>query len=316
MSILKIFILFFLFLSIYSCNQSDNSTTETTGKDKFSGTISISGAFALYPLAVKWSEEFQKLHPDVRIDISAGGAGKGITDALSGMVDLGMVSREISKEETDKGAWKIAVAKDAVLPTVNNKNPIINQLKEKGFTKDEFINIFINGEITKWRDNSKMNIYTRSDACGAAEMWGKFLDKNQESLLGIGVFGDPGIADAIKNDISGIGYNNIGYIYDITSGLPYEGITVLPVDINANGKIDSEENFYSSLKEILTAIKNNNYPSPPSRDLYFVSNGKPANIIVIEFLNWILTDGQKYVDASGYVQFTEEKIKSELEKLK
>jgi len=59
------------------------------------GQISLSGAFALYPLAVKWAEEFRKLHPKVKIDISGGGAGKGITDALAKVVDLGMVSREL-----------------------------------------------------------------------------------------------------------------------------------------------------------------------------------------------------------------------------
>ena len=52
------------------------------------GQISLSGAFALYPLAVKWAEEFKKIHPKVKIDISGGGAGKGITDALVKVVDL------------------------------------------------------------------------------------------------------------------------------------------------------------------------------------------------------------------------------------
>ena len=70
--------------------------TRSFGQEKLSGQISISGAFALYPMTVKWAEEFRKIHPGVRIDISAGGAGKGIADALSGMVEIGMVSREIN----------------------------------------------------------------------------------------------------------------------------------------------------------------------------------------------------------------------------
>ncbi|HEX9902240.1 MAG TPA: hypothetical protein VGB72_05205, partial [Acidobacteriota bacterium] len=45
------------------------------------GTVSLSGAWALYPMAVKWAEEFRKLHPGVQVDVQAGGAGKGITDA-------------------------------------------------------------------------------------------------------------------------------------------------------------------------------------------------------------------------------------------
>ena len=40
------------------------------------GTLSLSGAWALYPMALKWVEEFQKINPKVRIDVQAGGAGK------------------------------------------------------------------------------------------------------------------------------------------------------------------------------------------------------------------------------------------------
>ncbi len=89
------------------------------------GELSLSGAFALYPLAVQWAEEFRSIYPDVRVDISAGGAGKGMTDALAGVVDLGMVSREVYPPEEAKGAVGFAVAKDAVAATVNAANPKI-----------------------------------------------------------------------------------------------------------------------------------------------------------------------------------------------
>ena len=52
------------------------SGAQQAGKS-MKGTITISGAFALYPLAVKWGEEFKKLHPGVNFDIQGGGAGKG-----------------------------------------------------------------------------------------------------------------------------------------------------------------------------------------------------------------------------------------------
>jgi phosphate transport system substrate-binding protein len=45
--------------------------------DDLKGTINISGAFALYPITVKWAQEFKKIHPNVVFNISAGGAGKG-----------------------------------------------------------------------------------------------------------------------------------------------------------------------------------------------------------------------------------------------
>ena len=292
---------------------------------KLEGTISLSGAFALYPLAVKWAEEFKKIHPDVKIDISAGGAGKGITDALSGMVDLGMLSRGINEAETAKGAWLISVAKDAVLPTISDKNPVLAELRKKGMTKETFKQIFINGNITSWgtslqkvdnKAQGKINVYVRSDACGAGEMWGKYLGKNQEGLSGIGIFGDPGVADAVKKDPLGIGYNNLIYVYDIQSRKFYPGIAVIPIDVNENGKIDVEEDVYASLDVLMNAIRDGRYPSPPARELYFVSKGKPTDPVVTEFLKWILKDGQKYVNESGYVQLPVANINIELDKIK
>ncbi|MCX6283984.1 MAG: substrate-binding domain-containing protein, partial [Bacteroidetes bacterium] len=107
---------------LVSCNHKDNSAAT---KDSLKGKITISGAFALYPLTIRWAEEFRKLHPDVTINISAGGAGKGMADALSKMVDLGMYSKEVSPEEKAKGAWSLACAKDAVLPVMNAANPLV-----------------------------------------------------------------------------------------------------------------------------------------------------------------------------------------------
>ncbi len=284
-------------------------------------TISISGAFALYPLTVKWAEEYQKLHPEVTIDVSAGGAGKGMTDVLSGMVDLAMFSRSVSTEETTKGAWNLAVARDAVVPMINTDNPYLATLKQRGVKKDEFIGIFIDKKYGTWNEligtggSDKLNIYTRSDACGAAEMWGKFLGKNQESIEGVGVFGDPGMADAVKKDKLGLGYNNVIYAYDINSRKNYPGLQVLPIDLNGNGRIDSDESFYSTLDSIMGAIRDGIYPSPPARDLYLISKGAPEKKAVREFLEWILTEGQQYVNQAGYVQLKEQQIITEKAKL-
>src|SRR5476651_657711 len=118
--------------------------------DDLEGTISISGAFALYPITVKWAEEFRKLHPKVKFNISAGGAGKGITDALSGLVDIGLASRDIDPEEVKKGAYTVYVTKDAVVPTFNTGNPNATALLAKGVKKSQFLDIFVTGNIKNW----------------------------------------------------------------------------------------------------------------------------------------------------------------------
>jgi phosphate transport system substrate-binding protein len=295
---------------------------KTFGQDKLSGQISISGAFALYPMAVKWSEEFRKINPDVRIDISAGGAGKGIADALGGMVEIGMVSREIYPEEINKGAFPVAVTKDAVVAVISELNPALNDILSKGLKKDAGNNIWISGKYTSWtqafdvKSSSPIHIYTRSDACGAAEMWAKYFGKKQEDLLGVGVFGDPGLAQAVKRDPLGIGFNNIGYAYDAKTKQQTKGLRVVPIDLNNNGKIDDDENFYNTMNDLIAAIASGKYPSPPARELYFVCKGNPKNNKVLaEFIKWVLSDGQKFVHEAGYIALPKDKVLSEIRKL-
>jgi len=309
--------LFLVFILI-----SSTAVPRTFCQEKSSGQISISGAFALYPMVIRWADEYRKINPDVRFDISAGGAGKGISDALNGMVEIGMVSREIYPEEIKKGAFPIAVTKDAVVAVVSESNPALNDILLKGLKKDVANNIWITGRCATWsqgfgaKSSSPIHVYTRSDACGAAEMWAKFFGKKQEDLLGVGVFGDPGLAQAVKKDPLGIGYNNIGYAYDATTRKQIKGLRVVPIDLNNNGKIDSDEDFYTSMNDLIAAIASGKYPSPPSRELFFVMKGSPKNNKVLtEFIRWVLTDGQKFVNDAGYISLPKERIETEQKKL-
>ena len=304
-------------LGISSCGDKK----QQTGEDGLSGEISLSGAFALYPLAVQWANDFQALHPGVTIDVSAGGAGKGITDALAQVVDFGMVSRELGEAEIANGAVGFAVAKDAVVPTINANNTVLDDLLKHGVTRDMLISLFITGKTKTWGevvetgDKTPVSVYTRSDACGAAETWALYLGKKQEDLLGTAVFGDPGLAEAVQKDVNAIGLNNIGFAYDIKTGKTHPGLLVAPIDVNENGQIDPEEDFYATKQGVVEAIKDGRYPSPPARDLYFVSKGVPTNPVVVEFLKYILTEGQKANEAQGYIAIPQEKLDASLAKL-
>jgi len=296
--------------------------TETASATELKGNLTLSGAWALYPMAVKWAEEFQKSYPRVKIEVVAGGAGKGVADALAGMVDIGMVSREIYPDEAKKGGWWVAVTKDAVVPTVNEKHPAIRTLLVKGVKKETLIDIWITEKVKNWSEVTgdkkaayPLHLYTRSDACGAAETWAKYLGKKQEDLQGIGVYGDPGIAEAVRKDNLGIGFNNIGYAYDAKSKKPVSGLKILPLDLNGNSRVDPNENFYRDRDSITTAIAIGKYPSPPARDLYFLCLGKPKKPELARFIKWVLTDGQKYVPETGYINLPDKKLKSELKKL-
>jgi len=308
----RIAILILIYLVIFSACVSKKRAEEA---------INVSGAFALYPMVVRWSEQYKKEHPEIRFNISAGGAGKGMADALSGTVDLGMFSRGITKQEKDKGVWWISLAIDAVLPTISSDNPFLSQLRAEGLSQDEFKSIFIDGSINDWAEvissNNKAGImvYTRSDACGAAETWADFLGGKQENLDGIGIYGDPGLAEAVSKDMYGIGFNNTNYVFDINTGKKRPGMEVIPIDINNNGKIDTVESFYDSLNDLLKAVGNGIYPFPPARELYFVSNGKPVKQAVMDFIRWTLSEGQKYVLEAGYVPLDQAELNIQLKNL-
>jgi phosphate transport system substrate-binding protein len=299
------------------------------------GIVRISGAWALYPMMVKWGEEYMKKYPKVRIDVSAGGAGKGMADALAGLVDIGMVSREIRSEETAQGAFSVPVVKDAVFPTVNKQNPVLKSgLLEKGVTKEVFTALWIEGRSMTWGEvagagasgagasgagaagaasKQKVSVYTRSDSCGAAETWAQYLGGKQEDLKGVGVYGDPGLADAVKRDAGGTGYNNLNYAYDMKSGLPVEGILIIPIDVNENGKIDPPEDL-STKQKAIQAIQTGAYPSPPARDLYLVAK-EGFQGLSREFVKWILTEGQAFVDETGYIKLEERKLGETLKRV-
>jgi phosphate transport system substrate-binding protein len=332
-NLISVFIWLWLSLALLlgSCSRATPPAAQTGAENQsaairpvsdLKGTISVSGAFALYPMMQVWAEKFMKIHPQVQFDISAGGAGKGMTDALSGAVDIGMVSRDITPEEEAKGAFWIGVTKDAVFGTINAQNPVIGDILGKGIRRDVLAGIFISGEIKTWGQvvgrpevTDEIHVYTRSDSAGAAETWSKYLGgQKQEDLLGIGVSGDPGEVEAIVQDPLGIGYNNLNYVYDTTSGEPVTGVMVVPIDANTNGKADEDE-LLETKAEAVQMVAMGQYPSPPARILNLVTNGKPTGLVQA-FLEWILVDGQSYVDQAGYIQLPEDMLNTYLDKIR
>jgi phosphate transport system substrate-binding protein len=282
-------------------------------------TITISGAFALYPMVIQWSDEYQKTHQDVQFDISAGGAGKGMSDVLGGAVDVAMVSREVRAEETSQGATAFGVAKDAVVMTVSADNPMLDQLLATGITPANGAAIWITGEIITWGqllgtdDAREINVYTRADACGAAEVWAQFLGaQSQEDFQrGVAIQGDPVVAETVSKDALGIGYNNIGFAYDMATGQQVKGLRVVPIDLNGDGQISPDEDFYAQRSDLTAAIADGRYPSPPARPLYLVTKGQPPGATA-DFIRWVLTDGQAMVAATGYVPLSADQLQAGL----
>ncbi len=223
------------------------STAAAPTAQPLTGTINISGAFALYPMMTVWAAEFTKLNPGVQFNVQAGGAGKGMTDTLAGAVDIGMVSREIQPAEVTKGAYGVPVAKDAVFPVISAQNPVLTDIMAKGISQATFKKIFITGEITTWgqvvgkpSDTDAIHVYTRSNSAGAADEWALFCGgKVQADLLktAIGVNGEPALVATVIKDPLGISYSDLNSVFDVTSGNIVTGAAVPPIDTSGTRKI-------------------------------------------------------------------------------
>lgn len=291
------------------------SAAQTGGQQE---TLSISGAFALFPMVTLWAEEYQKVNPNVRFDIQGGGAGKGMTDVLAGAVDIAMVSRELRPIELEQGAYGVPVTIDAVIGTLNANNPHLERIQTQGISRETAIGIWMTGDVTTWGqalgidDETQINVYTRSDASGAGEMWSMFLGgDSQEDLLGTAVNADPGLAEAVRQDPLGVGYNNIGFAYDQTTELPIAGLQIIPIDLDGDGRLSDEESFYTTRDQLTAAIAAEVYPFPPARVLYLVTKGEPSPTI-IDFYRWILNEGQAFVPDAGYVRLNEARLNEAL----
>jgi phosphate transport system substrate-binding protein len=257
-------------------------------------------------------------------------------DALNGIADIGMVSRAVNNSEINQGAFWVSVCKDAVVATMNADNPVRDIILERGITKQQFESIFITGNISTWGqlvgDNSNTDtifVYTRADACGAADTWAKYLGKYVQNDLGSGpgfkgstriaaVDGDNAVVASVQGNRLAIGYDNTGYVYTkkLADGtvVHADGILPMPIDIDGNGILDSNERVYENRSTMVNAIVNKVYPSPPAR----VENLATLNSfkgIAKDFVRWILTDGQQYVIDAGYAPLPQETLALELQYL-
>jgi phosphate transport system substrate-binding protein len=306
----KAVITYLILILVISCNSpksnKEPAQSQEEAKSNLKGGFSVSGAYALYPLISKLAEEFMVLHPGVRIEVTKIGTGEGITSLLTGNCQLAMISRPLTDEEIEAGIWVVPVAKDGVAPIVNQDNPSIDKIINLGISPDEFQQIFVSGKQMTWGEilgtdsRDKITVYTRSDESGAAEIWAGFIYKKSTDLKGIGVLGDDEMIKSIQADPLAIGFCNFSYAFDASTGERINGIQIVPSDLDFDNKIDRVEVPFKNLKEAHRSLWLGFYPDQLCRELSLGSVGKPSDPAVIEFLYYVLGEGQSSIEKVGF----------------
>jgi phosphate transport system substrate-binding protein len=323
---LKTFITFLILVLASGCNSPKTSKELTQPKEavksELNGSISISGAYALYPLILKLADEFMVIHPGVKIEVTKIGTGEGITSLLEGKCQLAMISRPLTDEEAKAGIWVISVAKDGVAPIINQKNPHIERLLNQGISPDEFLHVFSSekqitwGEILDTNAKDKVTVYTRADESGAAEIWAAFMYKKGSDLKGIGINGDDEMIKSIQEDPLAIGFCNFSYAFDVTTGERKKDIQIVPVDLDFDNKIDRVEVPFRNLEEAHRSLWLGFFPDQLCRELTLGSLGKPTDPVIVEFLYYVLGEGQSGIKKIGFCPLNDVYIKYSLDYLK
>lgn len=122
----------------YIASVEDAQAFESTG---VSGKVVVAGSSSVTPVMEKLKEAYEKVNPDVEIEINQSDSTTGIQAAMDGTADIGMASRELKDSESSLTATVIAI--DGIAVVVNNENTVDDM------TADEVKAIFT-GETTTW----------------------------------------------------------------------------------------------------------------------------------------------------------------------
>ncbi len=267
-------------------------------------SIVITGTKFTYPLIEKWIAGYQKVHPEVSIKLLDKGQ-EGVDKA-----NVRIASYDVYKAGLKENEVAIPVSRYALLPVASQQSPLALKLQKKGIKPEELKKLFLEDpeeSLDDKKPEAPYQIYTRSAKVCSSITFANYLGSQPDDIVGKGITGDDKhLIEAIKRDSLGITYNNLGYIYDVQSRNIAKGLTVLPIDLNENGKLDKDEQIYQNLDVLLGYLaKNPNVQSLPVEKVYFVVNGQQDNEAFQSFVQWIHKEGQSYNQALGFLEVGE-----------
>lgn len=248
-------------------------------------TIRIKGSDTEVNLAVLLAESYHLENPSSLLSISGGGSGMGIASLFNGTADIANSSREIKDQEKalfeSKGEevrYSI-FAQDAVAIVVSDKNAI-DSISVKQLAA------ILSGGQKKWElaPANSITIYGRQSNSGTYDFMKQRLGI-EFSPYAKQMNGNAQILEAIKNDVSGIGYVGAGYLMSGNN----EGLKVLKV-------YEGQQMAFSPLVE--ADISSGNYTFQRPLYQYFRAKDQSAIQAFLDFES--SPSGLRIIRASGY----------------
>ena len=285
--------------------------------EALSGHLKSVGSDTLGHETEAWAKAFEKLYPDVKVDIEALGSATAPTALVDGKAQFGPMSRPMTAGEVAafqaKYGYKVSsfrVAVDALAVYVNKDNPL------SCLTLPQLSGIFSSNrkvpgsaDIRTWSDlgltgewaRQPITLYSRNTLSGTYEYFreaalygGDYKPEIRQQV------GSEAVVQAVAMDKFGIGYSGIGY--------KAEGVRAVPLASHYGGTC------YEPSAEATLSSK-----YPIARYLYIYLNRKPnqpLDPLRAEFVKYILSkNGQEQTEHGGFFPITNEIRESDLAKL-
>jgi phosphate transport system substrate-binding protein len=309
-------------------------------------TVQIDGAGATFPnpIYTKWFSEYHKLHPNVQINYASIGSGGGIRQLSNQTVFFGATDGPMTPDQIAAAGRKILhlpTVLGAVVPVYN----IPGVDAELKFTGPVLADIFL-GKITKWDaepirqlnpgvslPSSDITVVHRSDGSGTSYIFADFLAKVSPEWkskvgvatsvnwpTGVGGKGNEGVAGLVRQSPGSIGY--VELIYALQNKIDYGSVK------NADGvfvraSLDSVTAAAAAAEGQMPADFRVSITNAPGKAAYPIASftwlllaespkDKTKGKIMVEFMRWALSEGQKHAAALGYAPLPESVIKLEL----
>jgi phosphate transport system substrate-binding protein len=277
-----------------------------------SGKLTSIGSDTLNNLMTYWAEDFQKIYPNVKIEIEGKGSSTAPPALIAGTAQIGPMSRKMKAEEIDafekQYGYKpriVAVAIDALAVYVNKDNPL------ESLTLQQVDAIFSatrkrgGQEIKTWGQlgltgewaNKPISLYGRNSASGTYGFFKEHALKNGDYKGSVKEQpGSASVVQGVENELGGIGYSGIGY--------KTSGVKALALSDKAGPIAASQDNAES-------------FKYPIARYLYVYINADPAkgpDPLVREFIRFVLSkSGQDDTVKDGYYPLPAKKAAEFLE---
>jgi glycine cleavage system H lipoate-binding protein/ABC-type phosphate transport system substrate-binding protein len=298
----SVYLLISLLLAM--CNSLYSSYSDSGNDLTGSDSLKVMATPDLYNLTLSWAAEYNRQYPGANISVINVADQERAADLLK-KGNIGFVSGEFYAGFKDQALWNAVVGRDVIVPVINAKNPFMEEITLHGISPAVLSNFAKNVDFRNWDDllmngnDRKVEYYCLNDN-SALSVLADFLKTDETLIAGRNRGNTAEVVSAIQKDPYAIGFCRLISIIDPENQGMVENIRLLPIDRNGNGLIDSNEKIYDDPGDFTRGVWIGKYPRSLFSNIYTVAGVQPEKGSEIDFIRWVLTDGQKYLSVSGY----------------